>query len=404
MKKMRMGHGTCPLKGAWHLGMCLILVQGLVASAIRGVAWSAESAVPGVEKTQVQALMDQAAQYRSLGRTQEAIQAYEEARRLDPANPVIHRNLGVLFFESDQWAEAETSLKESLGLANDDPYTYLYLGRLALKEEEFTQARLYFQKSLAVNPNLAETHLYYGLLETKEEKFEAARREYEIAKSIAPQDPRSYVGLGNLHYRTKNFPAAVEAFETALSIDPSNTEAHNGLGVSYFELGDLARARASFEEALSINPRDTTALNNLGVLFEKQGRVNEAQRAFQQAVEADPENEQARTNLDQLTWFERQRSYRAFPPDAARRNAFGEGAFGIFGQEEENASQSAFGDQSMPLSFRFPVYSSGGAPQAFSSSQDAQSQGSGSLMQIGGALLTQFLVNKLARKRDEETQ
>ncbi len=337
----------------------------------------------GAASQEVQALIEKAAQFRSMGRTSEAIQAYQDAGRMDPANPIIHRNLGVLYFESDDLNQAEAALKESLGLANDDPYTYLYLARIAMKENENQNAQFYFQKALAVNPRLEEAHLYYGLFLTKGNQFEAAGNEYEIARSLAPRDPRPYVGLGNLHYHTQNYQAAVQAFETALNVDPNNVEAHDGLGATYFQAGDLRRSQRAFEEALAINPQDSTALNNLGVLLEKEGRFDEAERAFNRALSVDPSNDQARDNLNQLSSAERQRNFGGFPSEGLGQNMPGRDPY-------SRGLQTA----------SFPMFSQGASFPGQSMQQNVQPQGSNALMQVGGAMLTQFLVNKFTRKKD----
>src|SRR5205809_1055011 len=50
------------------------------------------------------------------GKPEEALAAYTEARRLDPAQPFIHHNIGLLLFRQGRFSEAIVSYEEALRL------------------------------------------------------------------------------------------------------------------------------------------------------------------------------------------------------------------------------------------------------------------------------------------------
>ncbi|HNV85456.1 MAG TPA: tetratricopeptide repeat protein [Candidatus Omnitrophota bacterium] len=370
--------------------LAVTLISPLFFNAIPVSA--AEENPDPARTVQVSTLMDQAARYRSENRIKEAIQAYQEAAGLDPKNPMIYRNLGVLFYEAENEEDAERYLKESLGLKNDDPYTYLYLGKIFLKKENPDQALFYYQKALEINPGLQEAHFNLGILFEKKGDIQYAQKAFETAKSLEPQDPRPYVGMGSLCLKSRMYPQAIQEFERALQLEPDLADAYNGTGVAYYEMRKFREAEDAFLQALSIDPKYATAMNNLGVLYMQAGRYYEARRAFSRALRVEPGNEQAQENLTILADLE-SRGQRSLFDSSSQDSVFSE-------QNPFSSSRNS----GAGLGAAFPV--AGGGMNPFSSDSAGgssfQSSGQQMLFQIGGILLSQFLGKKFNQGSDSQ--
>jgi hypothetical protein len=82
-------------------------------------------------------IVEQAIQFRSQGQFDEAVKLLREAAQLDPNNPDLHRELGITFLLSHDWAQARVEMLEALrhepnsaGAHNDLGYALEKLGEL----------------------------------------------------------------------------------------------------------------------------------------------------------------------------------------------------------------------------------------------------------------------------------
>jgi tetratricopeptide (TPR) repeat protein len=58
-----------------------------------------------------------------LGKLNEALQAYQEAVRIQPDYIKAHANIGYLYFDQEQYQKAADGFKKSLELEPSDPYS-----------------------------------------------------------------------------------------------------------------------------------------------------------------------------------------------------------------------------------------------------------------------------------------
>ncbi len=76
----------------------------------------------------------------SKGMGQEARKNLEEALALNPKSPGIHRDLGRVYTQTDDYGLAHAAFDRALALEPQEPLTYLYLGELYEKEGDLRSA------------------------------------------------------------------------------------------------------------------------------------------------------------------------------------------------------------------------------------------------------------------------
>ena len=133
---------------------------------------------------------------------EQAVQAFEEAVKLDPDLAEAHFRLG-------------------LG--------YEALGKREESEAEYKKAVETYKKYLADHEDDAEAHYDLGQTYAGLGQYSDAIREYRQATKLKENDPDIYYDLGVAHTKLAQYDAAAAAFSKSLEIDPENYRAQDGL-------------------------------------------------------------------------------------------------------------------------------------------------------------------------------
>lgn len=133
---------------------------------------------------------------------EEAVQAFQQAVKLDPELAEAHFRLG-------------------LG--------YKALGKQDEAEAEYKKAVETYKKYLEQHDDDAEAHYNLGQTYAGLDQYSDAIREYREATKLKQNDADVYYDLGVAHTKLAQYDAAAAAFSKALEIDPDNYRAQDGL-------------------------------------------------------------------------------------------------------------------------------------------------------------------------------
>jgi tetratricopeptide (TPR) repeat protein len=114
-------------------------------------------------------------------------------------------------------------------------------------------------------------------------------RALEAGEGVTGNEPSSAFGAawaGQMLLRQGETGRARELFERAVSLDPELATAREGLGRTLAMAGDLEGAIRELEEATRLDPQAPQGWNNLGLVYLAADRPAEAARAFRRALEA----------------------------------------------------------------------------------------------------------------------
>jgi tetratricopeptide (TPR) repeat protein len=211
-----------------------------------------------------------------LGREQEALREYEQARQIEAGDPTIPLRIGKVLFRQRQFADADRVLARAVDRFPGDATLLGMLAdtKKALGENE--RARELFAKALSMTPDDSRLRGAYAELLGRMHRWEEARAEYARLVEAAPQD-----------------------FELL-----------RRLGIVQAQVGQLDAARDSLERAVALRPDDAAALHDLGAVYLKEDRLAEAADCFRRALAANPAQEKSRLALQRV---EQLRAGRAAP-------------------------------------------------------------------------------------------
>lgn len=172
---------------------------------------------------------------------EESIKAYREAISRNPGYAVLWRNLGFVYWVSDQREQAIAAYREAVRLQPDD----------------------------------AESHAMLGNLQSSDP--DAAIMEYRQAVRLKPSEARYHFDLGLALAQKSEFTSAIEEIQEASRLDPQNGEIHLALGEVLQKQGDVDGAISEYRKALALeltSVSDSRARSLLTDALAKQGKGN----------------------------------------------------------------------------------------------------------------------------------
>jgi uncharacterized protein (AIM24 family) len=111
----------------------------------------------------------------------EARRELENAQRLRPDHPDVLNLLGLVYFKTNSFPEAEVIYRR---LARDNPNVFIVhsnLGLILFKQGKLDEAEKFLQRSVELRPNYAKSHLYLGLLFRQRRRYPQALEHLRFA-------------------------------------------------------------------------------------------------------------------------------------------------------------------------------------------------------------------------------
>jgi len=110
-----------------------------------------------------------------------AIVDYEKAVSIQGSFAPLRRDLGLLYFQQKNYAEAADHLAKAAELGVNDAPLYNFLGISYGHTNRLAKAVETFKKAIKLDPQLAEAHLNLGYAYQRLNQVQAARAEYAVA-------------------------------------------------------------------------------------------------------------------------------------------------------------------------------------------------------------------------------
>jgi tetratricopeptide (TPR) repeat protein len=146
--------------------------------------------------------------YIKLGKTEDAIKAYQTAIRLNPFRDDMHVKLGNLYYTEEQYQEAEKAYLEAVRI-NPFANNYYALGQVYLATERYTEAENQFNEVLR----------------------------------LTPASPNGNFGIGQALSMQERYEDAIRQFEEAIEKNDELYDAHVEMGYAYADMGDMEKAQ-----------------------------------------------------------------------------------------------------------------------------------------------------------------
>lgn len=225
------------------------------------------------------------------GDFEKALSLLLQARKVDPKNPAILYEFGIVALHLSLFPDASQAFTETLTLRRDDPDALYGLGRAEIGLTKYQEARETFERYLQIRPQDASAHYAQGLALAALQLSAEARKQFETSIQQQPQQTESYFQLGLLQLEDGQLENAAGNFKRVMDRDPHHAGALTGLGRVAFEKKDYPQAVAFLHQAIAANSTLRQAHYYLGLAYSRMGQKEDS--ATELALASKIEHEEA---------------------------------------------------------------------------------------------------------------
>ena len=202
-----------------------------------------------------------------------AIYVYKTALKARPDVPKLWLGLGLSYYFASRLQDAEQALRKALALDPQYEVAYVVLGDLFEQSGQIDNALGLFRKGIDIQPDLFLPYYYYGKLLSKQGGERVGEAVDKLRKAVAlnPAFPDAHYELGKALAQAGQTAEAVQELKRSLELKPGLAQSHYQLGVIYRTLGDQPRSAEQFRlfEAASKKEQPEDLIQRLEVQIEK---------------------------------------------------------------------------------------------------------------------------------------
>ncbi|MEO7362116.1 MAG: DUF4388 domain-containing protein [Gemmatimonadaceae bacterium] len=212
-----------------------------------------------------------------------------------------HRNLGVAFYKTAMYDEAQREFRRVLELNVEDTSARFFLGLVHLRRGEWSEAVAVLD-SASQQPD-AKAPVFHNLAFALEQLGRYTDAELALAEAVrrgGGDDPRTCLAQAVLALKSGELAHAEERLGTARALwgarQPSAPWFHYA-GLAAALAGDVPRAISILESGVDVHPHSVALHNNLAVAHERRGSYEAAARIVEHALLEDANIAQLHKNL-----------------------------------------------------------------------------------------------------------
>ncbi len=209
-----------------------------------------------------------------------AIEKYDMATQLDPANHRIFYKLAKAYKKKEDWAKVASTLGRATDVVPNNA-TYWWERGYALerqaekKEISYDECKTSFTKCIEADPNRDECYYHLAIAHLWTDKEQEALVNFTKAIEHRPDQISYYTRLADFYVRLGYDAEAEKVLNAAKGMaNPSEHKqelfnTHTLLGGIYRDRGQTEDMVKAFEDAKQINPEDAGSLFNIGMGYAK---------------------------------------------------------------------------------------------------------------------------------------
>jgi tetratricopeptide (TPR) repeat protein len=271
--------------GFAHLG-ALLLEKGLweEGADILGQSLKLDPRQPSMLSNRGTALMN-------LGRTDEAVECFEAAIRQKPRaeQPNNYNNLAIYLQSQGLLAEAIGAYDRAIALNPREPQLWGNRGIVMLLAQRPAEALNSLDKALALDPLYVDAITSRGVALYELDRPAEALEAFERALALQPDRSDTHNNKGLALNKMDRPQEALESVERAMALGAGEVELLNNKGLALQALDRPDEALIWANLVLEMRPDKAEHWNNRGMALQAMGRSDEALADFRKALQIDPD-------------------------------------------------------------------------------------------------------------------
>jgi tetratricopeptide (TPR) repeat protein len=223
-----------------------------------------------------------------LDQSDDAVEAFRQAAKLDSHREEHWLNLTRELMESNRLAEAVSAAQEALE-SNPESYAlHLRLGAAYLSSDRYSESESVFRRLVEAGDPLPTSYVGLAQVLLRTGRAEEAVSELAAAgKKLGANFLISYF-QGLALDRAARPAEAISAFQDAIRLNPGSAEAHLGLGKTELLVGHNNQAIAELQKCLQLSTGNVQAKRLLSQAYRRAGDIQAASRYSHGTAEKEP--------------------------------------------------------------------------------------------------------------------
>ena len=200
--------------------------------------------------------------YHKMAMSDEALDCYEEAARLDPTNARTWCNLSSIWFDRGDYAESETMARHALEIRPDYPRALDNLAATLSAMDRLPEAADVCQQAIRLQPNLHSAWFKLGVIKFQQDQFVPAMEAFNLTGDNPDFFPYVLYYLCMIDARRGRLDEAIQKLGDARAADPLNELeplALKEIGAVCTKLGHHQAAADAYGQITMIQPDDASA-------------------------------------------------------------------------------------------------------------------------------------------------
>ncbi len=218
--------------------------SGIMASLAKDTTGSQRS-------NMAQYAIQRASTFLQAGRTDEALQAFQQARGIDPQNLTAINYIGKINLSKNNNGEAIKAYQDLVKIQPNSVDAHMSLGNAYLQDNQLVESEKEFQAASRLSPRDPLPNYTLGMQYLQQGRVSEAETMFTKVRLAVPGDSHGYYGLGAVYNKQGKSAEAVGVLETALRLQSNFPAASYELGLAYNALGRTDDAKAQIANLTS---------------------------------------------------------------------------------------------------------------------------------------------------------
>lgn len=213
----------------------------------------------------------------------QALQAYEEALRMDARNFHAWNGKGTALYSQGNYKKAFEAYQRATEIEPDHPVVWVSAGMALNRLQRYSQALVHFERALSIDPQYVAAWTGKADAQLDMNMPEEAIASYQRALAYDPYNFQAWNGLGNARSFLRDFAGAVDAYSRALLVNPRSAVAWCNKAEALIHAGHGRAALDALNEATELDRSSARAWTLKADVYEALGNYQEAQKARKRA-------------------------------------------------------------------------------------------------------------------------
>lgn len=206
--------------------------------------------------------------YLEQGKTQQAVDIFNEVIQIAPEHPYAYNNLGLIYAQAGQIEKAEEYFQKSIMADASYQWPYLNLAIIAMHRQDYKAAEGILRNAIPSHAANDQILIELGNFCLLRGELNEAKDFFEKAAVANPYNARVYLNLGNIYFTRQDNETALKMYRKAAIMAPELYEVYLNMGIVHYQMNHMSESLAALEKARQINPQRKDVdpiIANLGI-------------------------------------------------------------------------------------------------------------------------------------------